>query len=71
MSRWEPGEGGRGFEVRITRGDHVFIRTDTKHRLTNISDEPLKVIEVQIADNPRCFVSEDDIKRFEDDFGRV
>lgn len=37
------------------------------HRLSNIWDEPLVVIEVQLWD----YLWEDDIKRYDDDYGRV
>jgi mannose-1-phosphate guanylyltransferase/mannose-6-phosphate isomerase len=59
----------------VTRGDDVFdlnvnestyIPLGEKHRLENKLDVPLEVIEVQSGD----YLGEDDIVRFDDDFGR-
>ncbi len=44
----------------------VFIPRETKHRISNITDEPVKFIEVQIGDS----FDESDIVRLEDDYGR-
>lgn len=43
-----------------------FIPKETKHRLSNISDEEVKVIEVQVGES----FDENDIIRYEDDYGR-
>ena len=40
---------------------------NTPHRLHNPSAEPLEIIEVQSGD----YLGEDDIVRFEDDYGRL
>ena len=62
--------------ARVTNGDDVFdlkpnqstyIPLGVKHRLESIGTKPLRLIEVQIGD----LISEDDIVRVEDDFGRV
>ena len=37
-----------------------------KNRLSNLENEPLKIIEVQSGD----YLGEDDIIRFEDNYGR-
>ena len=59
----------------VTKGDGVFslgqnestyIPIETKHRLENATDQPLEIIEVQSG----SYLGEDDIERFEDDFGR-
>lgn len=59
----------------VTRGDDVFeMRKDestyipigTKHRLENTTGDPLEIIEVQTGD----YLGEDDIIRYDDDFGR-
>jgi mannose-1-phosphate guanylyltransferase / mannose-6-phosphate isomerase len=59
----------------VTRGEEVFdlkvnestyIPLGEKHRLENRYDTALEVIEVQSGD----YLGEDDIVRFEDDFGR-
>lgn len=61
--------------ARVTRGEETFdlsanestfIPLGTKHRLENATDEPLEIIEVQSG----TYLGEDDIVRFEDDFGR-
>lgn len=55
----------RTFEAPM--GTHIFIETEQKHRLENASNEPVVFIEVQAGDT----LSEDDIVRFEDAYGRV
>ena len=62
-------------QAEVTRGDEQFtLRPDestyipvgTRHRLGNAGQEPLVVIEVQVGDT----LSEDDIVRFDDRYGR-
>ena len=48
-------------------GDYRYIPLGEKHRLTNIGDELLVLIEVQCGD----YLGEDDIVRLQDDYGRV
>ena len=61
--------------ARVTRGDEVFdlqigqstaIPVETRHRLENAGRETLHIIEVQ--NGP--YLGEDDIVRFQDDYGR-
>jgi mannose-1-phosphate guanylyltransferase/mannose-6-phosphate isomerase len=61
--------------ARVTKGDEVFdlkighsteIPIETRHRLENSGQETLHIIEVQ--NGP--YLGEDDIVRFEDDYGR-
>lgn len=61
--------------ARVTRGDEVFdlnvghsteIPLETRHRLENPGEETLHIIEVQ--NGP--YLGEDDIVRFQDDYGR-
>jgi mannose-1-phosphate guanylyltransferase/mannose-6-phosphate isomerase len=61
--------------AKVTRGQEVFdvhpnestfIPISVKHRLENPGMIPLQIIEVQNGD----YVEEDDIERFDDDFGR-
>ena len=61
--------------ARVTRGEEQFVLTrnqstyipaKTKHRLENIGDEPLDMIEVQSGD----YLGEDDIIRFDDEYDR-
>ena len=62
--------------ARVTRGDEVFdlkvghsteIPVETRHRLENPAQETLHIIEVQ--NGP--YLGEDDIVRFQDDYGRT
>ena len=62
--------------ARVTRGDEVFdllvgqstgIPVETRHRLENPGQGTLHIIEVQ--DGP--YLGEDDIVRFQDDYGRT
>ena len=51
----------------LTTDESTYIPTGAKHRLTNAGPAPLVIIEVQTG--PR--LSEDDIVRFDDPYGRV
>ncbi len=62
--------------MRITTGDHVedypknahiYIPHATKHRMKNIGNVPASVIEIQTGE----YFGEDDIIRYEDDYGRI
>ena len=54
-------------EILVKSGESVDIRTGDKHRVENPDAEQLLVfIETQTGD----YFGEDDIERFEDDFGR-
>jgi mannose-1-phosphate guanylyltransferase/mannose-6-phosphate isomerase len=61
--------------ARVTCGERVYdigvnestyIPVNTRHRLENPETAPLQIIEVQSGD----YVGEDDIVRFQDDYGR-
>lgn len=63
-------------EARVTNGERVytvranestFIPVQTRHRLENPGTEPLVMIEVQCGE----YVGEDDIVRFQDQYGRA
>ncbi|HEV7643907.1 MAG TPA: phosphomannose isomerase type II C-terminal cupin domain [Pyrinomonadaceae bacterium] len=55
-------------ETLVGKGGTVDIPVGTKHRVENPSEgEQLVFIEIQLGD----YLGEDDIERFEDDFGRV
>lgn len=57
----------RGEEtVDIAVNQSTYIPRGVKHRLENPGDVPLEIIEVQNGE----YVEEDDIVRFDDDFGR-
>lgn len=62
--------------ARVTRGEDVFdlrenesvfIPLGTKHRLQNMTEQPVEIIEVQCGD----YLGEDDIVRFEDVYARA
>jgi mannose-1-phosphate guanylyltransferase/mannose-6-phosphate isomerase len=54
-------------ETRLLRkGESTFVRSGMRHRLKNPGVIPLEVIEVQLGE----YLEEDDIVRFEDDYGR-
>jgi len=61
--------------AKVTKGDETYtvhtnestyIPMNAMHRLENPGEEPLQVIEVQNGD----YLEEDDIERFQDDYGR-
>jgi mannose-1-phosphate guanylyltransferase/mannose-6-phosphate isomerase len=57
----------RGEEIlELTVNQSTYIPIGAKHRLENRSAEPLVIIEVQCGD----YVGEDDIVRYEDQYGR-
>ena len=57
----------RGEETFVINADQsTYIPAGTRHRLTNRGAEPLDVIEVQVGD----YLAEDDIVRFDDNYGR-
>jgi mannose-6-phosphate isomerase len=57
-----------GQETLVKKGGLVDISLGTKHRVENPdADELLVFIEIQLGD----YLGEDDIERFEDDFGRI
>jgi mannose-1-phosphate guanylyltransferase/mannose-6-phosphate isomerase len=54
-------------EIKLLRqGESTFVRSGVQHRLKNPGVIPLEVIEVQLGE----YLEEDDIVRFEDDYGR-
>ena len=57
---------GDSFE-QITENQHVYIPNNTLHRIKNIGNETVVFIETQIGE----YLGEDDILRYEDDFGRA
>jgi mannose-1-phosphate guanylyltransferase/mannose-6-phosphate isomerase len=56
-----------GEEKHLEEGESTFIKAKVKHRLSNPGTIPLEIIEVQLGD----YVGEDDIERFEDEYGRA
>jgi mannose-1-phosphate guanylyltransferase/mannose-6-phosphate isomerase len=55
-----------GEEIDVLANESVYLPTGTVHRLENPGPGPLKVIEVAVGE----YLGEDDIVRYEDDFGR-
>jgi mannose-6-phosphate isomerase-like protein (cupin superfamily) len=51
----------------VSKGIHIYIPSKCLHRLTNTGDEELILIETQIG----SYLGEDDIKRYDDDYGRI
>lgn len=56
-----------GKEFFLSPGESTFIKGGIKHRLSNPGKIPLEIIEVQLGDS----VAEDDIVRFDDEYGRA
>jgi len=52
------------FELQANQSTYIAI--GQKHRLENAGQSPLQMIEVQTG----LYLEEDDIERFDDDFGR-
>ncbi|MCS7121539.1 MAG: mannose-1-phosphate guanylyltransferase/mannose-6-phosphate isomerase [Archaeoglobaceae archaeon] len=55
-----------GREVLLRKGESTFVPAGSLHRIENPGKIPLEIIEVQIGE----YLEEDDIERFEDDYGR-
>lgn len=51
----------------VHKGESIYVPKTTKHRLYNPGKIPLEIIEIQNGD----YLEEDDIVRFEDNYGRV
>lgn len=56
-----------GEEIRLAAGESIDIPLGATHRIENIGRTQVVVTEVQRGE----YFGEDDIERFEDDFGRV
>jgi mannose-6-phosphate isomerase len=55
----------RTFDLRV--GQHCDIALGQVHRITNLTSEPVEIVEVQFG----SYLGEDDIVRLSDDYGRV
>lgn len=51
----------------LPSGGHCDIALGQVHRLANLTQEPLEIVEVQFG----SYLSEDDIERLQDDYGRI
>jgi mannose-1-phosphate guanylyltransferase/mannose-6-phosphate isomerase len=56
-----------GKEQLVSENESVYIQIGQRHRLTNPGSLPLQLIEVQSG----CYLGEDDIVRFSDNYNRV
>jgi mannose-1-phosphate guanylyltransferase/mannose-6-phosphate isomerase len=54
-------------ELYLHANQSVYIPKETLHRIENVGFENMEFVETQIGD----YLEEDDIVRYEDDFGRV
>jgi mannose-1-phosphate guanylyltransferase/mannose-6-phosphate isomerase len=50
----------------VSAGESIYMKAGQKHRLENPGKTPLEIIEVQMGD----YLEEDDIVRFDDEYGR-
>jgi mannose-6-phosphate isomerase-like protein (cupin superfamily) len=53
-------------EKELSAGDYIFIPTGSVHRLQNIGEAKMSLIEVQLG----SYLGEDDIVRYQDDYQR-
>lgn len=72
MERWVVTEGEAviccdGVINKLGVGESVLIPRGSLHRLSNEGEAPLSLIEIQMGD----YLSEEDIERYKDDYGRV
>jgi mannose-1-phosphate guanylyltransferase len=56
-----------GKEIKLQENQSTYIEKGHKHQLMNLTQEPLEIIEVQSG----TYLGEDDIERFQDNYGRV
>ncbi|MDP2182328.1 MAG: mannose-1-phosphate guanylyltransferase/mannose-6-phosphate isomerase [Actinomycetota bacterium] len=55
-----------GESVRVASNESIYLPIGSRHRMSNDGDSMLRVIEVAVGD----YLGEDDIVRYEDDWGR-
>jgi mannose-1-phosphate guanylyltransferase/mannose-6-phosphate isomerase len=53
--------------IDLQPNESTFIPKGSKHRLSNLGNAPIELIEVQVGD----YLGEDDIERYEDNYGRL
>jgi mannose-6-phosphate isomerase-like protein (cupin superfamily) len=56
-----------GTKIEVGPGDSIDVPIGSKHRISNGKSDPLVFIEVQTG----SYFDEEDIIRYEDDFGRL
>lgn len=54
-------------EVKMGRDQYIYIPVGGIHRLQNIGNDDLILVEVQLGN----YLGEDDIKRYQDDYNRL
>ena len=52
--------------ITVKKNESTYIPIGTKHRLENLGSEPLHIVEIQVG----AYLGEDDIQRYEDNYGR-
>ena len=52
--------------ITVHKNQSTYIPIGAKHRLENLGNEPLHIVEIQVGD----YLGEDDIQRYEDNYGR-
>ncbi len=52
--------------ITVQKNQSTYIPIGAKHRLENLGDEPLHIVEIQVGG----YLGEDDIQRYEDNYGR-
>ena len=52
--------------IEVPCGEHIFIPQKSRHRVENRGEEMLRIVEIQTGD----YLGEDDIVRYDDDYGR-
>jgi len=53
--------------VDLAENEHIFIPLGARHRIENLTDALVEIVEVQLGD----YLGEDDIVRYEDIYGRT
>lgn len=54
-------------EVQMSRDQYIYIPKGSIHRLQNLGQQDLVLVEVQLGN----YLGEDDIKRYQDDYNRI
>ncbi|MDD5383749.1 MAG: mannose-1-phosphate guanylyltransferase/mannose-6-phosphate isomerase [Gallionella sp.] len=52
--------------ITVQKNQSTYIPIGAKHRLENLGTEPLHIVEIQVGE----YLGEDDIQRYEDNYGR-
>jgi mannose-1-phosphate guanylyltransferase/mannose-6-phosphate isomerase len=52
--------------ITVYKNQSTYIPIGAKHRLENLGKEPLHIVEIQVGE----YLGEDDIQRYEDNYGR-